>query len=351
MTENRFIYLISRELSGDITPEEQHELLNLLQSDSLLRYKSDAFREMKMQGARESQPDTERALQKVLSALHEDDTRRNRISDNRSSNTVLLRFASTAAVLLLLVSGYLFFAKGTNGTDAAAATLPGSSSKLEEKQNNAGMRSSIVLSDGSKIWLNADSRLDYPKIFEGKTREVYLSGEAFFEVTKNPSHPFIIHLDNGTVKVLGTSFNIKAYKDSRTIETSVATGRVAFIPAKKNERVKKDTTFLTRDVKAIYTIATGQISTLATKSDDDKAWTNGKLIFRALTFGQIAIELERAFGKKVVFTDKDVKNYRLTGSFENNSPDEILYYLSLSKPFTYKLSDEDIIISKVGEEK
>lgn len=222
------------------------------------------------------------------------------------------------------------------------------SANLIDKQNTKGIKSSIVLSDGSKIWLNADSKLEYPRLFEGKTREVYLSGEAFFEVAKNPNRPFIIHLDNGTVRVLGTSFNIKAYKGSEIVETSVSTGRVAFIPKKKSKLHANDTTFLTHDIKAVYSVETGEIKTLSTVSNDDKAWTEGTLIFKGMKFEEIAIELERTFGKKIVFADEDIRQYRLTGAFGNNSLDEILYYLSLSKPFTYHISDEEIVISKVA---
>ena len=113
-----------------------------------------------------------------------------------------------------------------------------------QKQNAKGVKSTIELADGSKIWLNADSKVQYPALFNGSTREVYLNGEAFFDIAKNPSKPFIIHLSNGTVRVLGTSFNIKAYDNEPVVETSVATGKVAFIPKLKNNQ-RADTVFLT----------------------------------------------------------------------------------------------------------
>lgn len=353
MTQNRFVYLISRELSGDATPEEGQELKNLLKEDVLLMKKYHVFERMRAQQKKDKQPDVERALEKVWMQIAQDNNKnpdKNHIEGKRRSLR-FMRFAGIAAAVILLVGvGIFYVTKKEKQTLANTSDIAffEKSANLIEKQNAKGIKSSIVLSDGSKIWLNADSKLEYPGVFEGKTREVYLSGEAFFEVAKNPARPFIIHLDNGTVRVLGTSFNIKAYKGSELIETSVSTGRVAFIPKKKKEHNISDTTFLTHNIKAVYSVETGEIKTIATVSNDDKAWTEGKLIFKALTFEEIAIELERTFGKKIVFADEDIRQYRLTGSFGNNSLEEILYYLSLSKPFAYRISDEEIVISKVA---
>ncbi|TKK71027.1 DUF4974 domain-containing protein [Ilyomonas limi] len=353
MTQNRFVYLISRELSGDASPEEELELQNMLKEDVLLLKKYGAFQKMRMQQAKDKQPDVEQALEKVWMQIAQDSSNNadKKGAEKKRNNLRFMRLTGIAATVILLVGVGLFYVmmkKKQAPAGISDITLFEKSFNPIEKQNVKGTKSSIVLSDGSKIWLNADSKLEYPGVFEGKTREVYLSGEAFFEVAKNPARPFIIHLDNGTVRVLGTSFNIKAYKGSEVVETSVSTGRVAFIPKKKKAHNTNDTTFLTHNIKAVYSVETGEIRTLATVSSDDKAWTEGKLIFKALTFKDIATELERTFGKKIVFEDEDIKQYRLTGSFGNNSLDEILYYLSLSKPFAYHISDEEIVINKVA---
>jgi transmembrane sensor len=145
--------------------------------------------------------------------------------------------------------------------------------------------------------------------------------------------------------VLGTSFNIKAYDNEPVVETSVATGKVAFIPRLKNNR-KADTVFLTPNNKVVYRLDEEKIITAATVSSEDKAWTEGKMIFRSMSFEEIAVELERNFGKKVLFRNEEARNYRLTGSFQNNSLAEILFYLSKTKAFSYTISDEEIVISR-----
>jgi ferric-dicitrate binding protein FerR (iron transport regulator) len=216
---------------------------------------------------------------------------------------------------------------------------------LVEKHNARGTKSTITLTDGSKVWLNADSKLQYPEVFSGNLREVYLNGEAFFEVTKNPSRPFIIHLANGTVRVLGTSFNIRAYDNEKTVETSVTTGKVAFIPKYATQTKKQDTIFITPNNKVRYSPEEEFIKLETTVAAEDKDWTEGKLIFKAITLQEIAIELERYFGKKVTFLDETAKTYRLTGSFENNSLEEIMYYLAQTKDFNYKITNSELLIS------
>ncbi len=353
MFHNRFIHLLSRELSGEATPEEQQELKRLLKDDVALQKKYAVFQKMKNQQEKDKQPDVEKALQKVWLQIQQIQEAKPAVIGHKEKpeRQSAWRLAGVAAAIIFVIGfGIVYLsAEKTNHNKTEQTAITGKKLNLTEKQNTNGIRSSIVLSDGSKIWLNADSKLEYPTVFSGKTREVYLSGEAFFEVAKNPDRPFIIHLDNGTVRVLGTSFNIKAYKESKIVETSVSTGRVAFIAIKKDAYNAGDTTFLTPNKKAVYSIETGEIKTLSTISNDDKAWTEGRLIFKSLTFGDIAVELERTFGKKIMFADESIKQYRLTGSFENNSLDEILYYLSLSKPFTYRISDEEIVIEKMKE--
>jgi ferric-dicitrate binding protein FerR (iron transport regulator) len=166
-------------------------------------------------------------------------------------------------------------------------------------------------------------------------------------VAKNPSRPFIIHLANGTVRVLGTSFNIRAYDSEKIVETSVATGRVAFIPKYQKHRQKQDTLFVTPNNKVRYLLEEDTANVLTTIAAEDKAWTEGKLIFKARTLEEIAIDLERYFGKKVRFIDEDARSYRLTGSFQDNSLDEIMYYLAKSKDFNYKITNSELLIGRI----
>jgi transmembrane sensor len=333
MSNDRLVELTTRSLSGEVTPEELKELEALLASDAnaLARYRM--MQQFWNQHDAVSQPAVEEALQKVLGQLQ--------LPVQPEENVVPMRInwwkrLAVAAVIIIAGSAAIWYMSGKETTVSADS--------LVEKHNARGTKSTIELTDGSKIWLNADSKIKYPEVFTGDTREVHLNGEAFFEVAKNPSKPFIIHLANGTVRVLGTSFNVRAYDNEKIVETSVATGKVAFIPKYQSRRQKQDTLFITPNNKVRYSLEEDMANLLPTAAAEDKAWTEGRLIFKGLTLQEIAVELERYFGKKVRFVDEEPKFFRLTGSFQNNSLDEIMYYLSKTKEFNYQITDSELVI-------
>jgi len=330
MNKDRIIELMTRKLSGEASPEELQELHQGLSEDEASGERNRVLEQFWSRHDDGAHPSVEENLNKVLTSL-----------DLNSAPVAALRpkrrwlWAAAAAAILLAATALL--ARHRDTRDPLAS--------LMEKHNAKGTKSIIQLPDGSKIWLNADSKIRYPESFKGGSREIYLNGEAFFDVVKNPEHPFIIHLANGTVKVLGTSFNVRAYDNEPVVETSVATGRIAFIPKYRTTHKKQDTIVVAADHKASYTFTREELHTSPTSSVEDKAWTEGKLIFRGMTMQQIAVELERNFGKKVVFVDSTPLEYVFTGSFENNTLDEIMYYLSRTKNFSYKITNTELLIA------
>jgi Fe2+-dicitrate sensor, membrane component len=336
MNNDQLQELMTRSLSGEATPEELLQLESMLAADSkaLERYK--LLQQFWNRHEAVSQQAVEEALHNMLGKLNLVPTSLANQPAPRKNIWRHLR-AAAAVIIALGVAGYLYMTGTKKSDDAGLANLV-------EKHNTWGTKSTIELTDGSKIWLNADSKIHYPEVFTGPTREVYLNGEAFFDIAKNPSRPFIIHLANGTVRVLGTSFNIRAYDNEKIVETSVATGKVAFIP-KPHGKKQHDTVFVTPNKKVRYILDEEAVNVVPTLAEEDKAWTEGRLIFKALTLEEIAIELERNFGKKVTFMDDAPKAYRLTGSFQNNSLDEIMFYLSQSKEFYYRITNGELLIA------
>lgn len=342
MHDNRFLLLVTRKLSGEASPDELEELAELIKQYPSLKDELDILSRYWQQENQEQTANTEFALQKTLMQLGIEADPQPEFEEARVRRIPAWKKITRIAAAIVIIGGLgIGLYSLINKSHSATAE----NKDLVQKQNAKGVKSTIALADGSKVWLNADSKLQYPKSFTGNTREVYLNGEAFFDIEKNPSKPFIIHLAKGTIRVLGTSFNIKAYDNEPIVETSVSTGKVAFIPKLKNN-AKADTIFLTPNNKVIYQLETEKTTTAATISEEDKAWTEGKLIFRSMLFEEIAIELERNFGKRVVFDDDEIKTYKLTGSFQNNTLPEILYYLSKTKSFTYSITDEQIVISR-----
>jgi len=336
MNKDHILELMTRKLSGEATAEELRELQDLLSADAEAGERGKILDQFWSRRDDETHPSVEENLRKVLGKLQLSATA---VQIDRPVRRIGGRMKVAAAVLILLGIGTIAYLRRPVSRDGAALA------SLTEKRNAKGTKSIIQLPDGSKIWLNADSKLKYPEIFKGPTREIYLNGEAFFDVAKNTNHPFIIHLTNGTVQVLGTSFNVRAYDNESVVETSVATGRIAFIPKYRTPRKKQDTVYLAPDHKASYTFTREELSTSITSGKEDKAWTEGKLVFRSLTMEQIAMELERNFGKKVIFVDDRPKEFIFTGSFENNSLDEIMYYLSRTKNFNYKITNSELLIA------
>ncbi|HTI11803.1 MAG TPA: FecR domain-containing protein [Puia sp.] len=254
---------------------------------------------------------------------------------------------------------------------------PSPKMELVEKYNQKGIRSIIILPDGSKIWLNADSRLKYPAAFQASLREVYLEGEAFFEIAKNPQRPFIVHLPKGKVNVLGTSFDIRAYEDEEWMTTSVATGLVAFVPtaahstsgsstagqptidpstthpstaapstAGPSTGPSADSFYLTPNRKAVYDFQTGAVQVKPTDAEADRGWINGIMTFNNESLGRIATELERSFGKPIKFSSASIAQYRYTATFKNNTEEEILSTLRKVKAFHFIVTDKFIEINK-----
>jgi transmembrane sensor len=340
MSNVRLVELTTKSLSGEASPGELKELETLLATDAKAMARYRMLQQFWNQHEAISQPAVEEALQKLFGqmGLTPTDAQQEEAPVVPMRTKWWKRVAVAAAAIIVASTAYWYIAR--NDKDP-------SKDSLVEKHNARGTKSTIELTDGSKIWLNADSKIKYPSVFAGNTREVYLNGEAFFEVAKNPSKPFIIHLANGTVRVLGTSFNIRAYDNEKVVETSVATGKVAFIPKYQAKLQKQDTLFITPNNKVRYLLKEDLANVVTTIAAEDKAWTEGRLIFRGITFDEIAIELERYFGKEVRFVDEEMKSKRLTGSFQNNSLDEIMFYLSKSTDFNYKITNSELLIGRV----
>lgn len=251
----------------------------------------------------------------------------------------MMQVAAAAALIFLVAAGWLWFS-GQPGEEKRTTQR----ADWIVKQTTPAMRSVITLGDGTKIWLNADSRLEFPRTFRKNERRVVLDGEAFFEVAHNPEKPFIIELDKGTIRVLGTSFNVRAYANEETVETSVATGKVAFIPAYDNIMRQPDTFYIVPENKVAYDIDRENVQVNATVSDKDKSWIDGELNFNDATLVRFGLALERNFDKQIRFAVEDPDRIRITGAFKDDSLNDILLYMAKLTGLKYEINGEDILI-------
>ena len=183
--------------------------------------------------------------------------------------------------------------------------------------------------DGSKVWLNAESTISYKIPFNTKSRDVQLTGEAFFEIKKDEQRPF--HVESGKVKVtvLGTRFNYKAFSEDTMIEVVLAEGKVKLSssgsPTEKEIILKPGERAVINKVTKQTNITTGNIEKYV-------GWHEGKLIFDECPLPEVARRLERWFGIEVQVSDPKLSGCQISTTFRNESLHQILALLELASP-------------------
>jgi len=194
----------------------------------------------------------------------------------------------------------------------------------------------VRLDDGTKVWLNAGSRLKYPVAFSGKERRVMFSGEAFFEV-KRDTLPFIVSMEMGDVTVLGTSFGISAYSGEANYTTLVS-GKVRF-RSKRNEKV-----ILSPGEQAVLH-SSGELEKREVDVEEYVGWKDGLFVFKDKTLSEIMKILERWYGVDVIFQDESLKGLEYTGSLERyDSINTFLQLLERLKDVRYEIRENTIVL-------
>ena len=201
-----------------------------------------------------------------------------------------------------------------------------------------GAECHILLDDGTEVWVNAGSRLRYPVVFRGEQRKVMFSGEAFFEVKKD-SRPFIVSMDAGDVRVLGTSFGIRAYP-GETDYTTLVTGKVCF-QSKEDEKV-----ILSPGEQAVLHLS-GKLEKREVDVEEYVGWKDGLFIFKNKALSEIMKILERWYGVDVIFQDEDLKELEYTGNLERyDSINAFLQLLEHLNEIHYEIKENTIILYK-----
>jgi transmembrane sensor len=177
-----------------------------------------------------------------------------------------------------------------------------------------GKSSEILLSDGTKVFLNAGSRLVYPENFLGKTREVFLAGEAFFEVKKDGDHPFIVQINDLKIKVLGTKFNVSAYPTDKVVETVLTEGRVVL--EKNNSGVFDKEIELLPNQLASFDRTSRETDIRVVDTNNYVMWTEGVLKFEGTDLSRIVKRLERFYNIRFQFREPLLGGVRITGKLQ-----------------------------------
>ena len=377
MSKNKIWELIAKKLSGEATEEELSELEHLLRGNPEMHYPIQTVADL----WHHATPETEDAHQAFAThAARMKDLGMDiepapvyPIADLPGNSQKKYLLLSLAFIVLAIAGYYSFSLFSPKPAKTLAKAVPDKS----EVSTKYGSRTYLRLPDGTQVWLNSGSKISYDKVYGINLREVVLSGEAYFDVIKNPAHPFVIHTSNINIKVLGTAFNVKSFPGEKNSETSLIRGSIEVTfknqPSKKiilkpneklitanDEPVKQDTT--SGVIQEPSPTATTKNTTGITKKEPqalvshltyephdntviETSWMENKLIFRSETFEDLAVKMERWYGVTIRFADEAIRPKRLNGIFENETIQQALKALQLITPFTYKIDNNEVVIS------
>ena len=376
MLQDRTWLLIGRKMADEASPQELTELEEILKSNPELHFSLQAITELWQQSPAESVSELENAYQNHLAKMKNvlDDHPGNteefvenstlivppRISFIRRNAIALATFT----LIVLFVGGAILYSVPAKRKDDGATKSMYAASEISTRY---GSTTDIILPDGSKVWLNAGSKLTYDKTFGEVTRNVVLTGEAYFNVVHNAEKPFVIHTSAMDIKVLGTEFNVKSYPDENTTEASLIRGsievtlthkrgeKIVLKPSEKlvvsNEEIETDSIAAPvkktlKHTEPIYSLARLNYFSLDS-TILETSWVYNRLIFEDESFEEVATKMSRWYGVKFEFDNTEVQNLRFTGNIKNESVEEALKAMQITADFSFRiLADKHILIDK-----
>lgn len=369
--------LMARKLSGEATQEELQELEGMLRENPAAGYSKEVLNDLWQNDTHPDRQYSESRYKELVQQIKNMGIDDGKFSNDdhfingsteelpvKSSKRRWLVAFSMAVVVVLAAS--IYYLSGTEGNNKDAETAH---SKNQISTKN-GSKTSLVLPDGTKVWLNSGSQLVYDKNYGNKLREVSLIGEAYFDVIKNPERPFLIHTSKMDVKVLGTAFNVKCYPGEKTTETSLVRGSLEISLKDRQEKIMlKPNEKLVINNEDFSKLKTGEAAAVnipvrknekpiislshltllpADNTVIETAWVQNRLIFNSESFEEVALKMERWYNVKIDFDDESLKDEKLTGNFERETVVEALNALRLVASFTYTIKNEKITIFKIG---
>jgi transmembrane sensor len=245
----------------------------------------------------------------------------------------MIRNAAAVLLILLTVGGLVWYFYPGFRTPAGQPDLV-----YLTTQN--GERTTYTLPDGSQVRLNAGSKLTYPSVFR-KECHIALEGEAFFDVTKDPSRPFTVHTGQISTTVLGTTFNINAYAGDGSVTVALKTGKVA---VKQEVPGKWDQIYLVPGEKLTYDEGTGT----AVKEKlvpDDLAWTEGVIVLNKVSFNDFVRIIERWYGADIEIIGHPREDWLINGRFKNKPLAVVLESVSFAENINYTLENNHVTLN------
>ncbi|MEO9474376.1 MAG: FecR domain-containing protein [Cyclobacteriaceae bacterium] len=322
---------------GELKPEEAKEFLKWLhseQSEEDLATEFDRlwFEEMK------SRVDNEWSSDEVFDQITK--LKENQVSITGTPLTVYSSSQVTnrymyriSAVIGLIIVSVWVLSLFIDSSESSKLT-----DHIIEKVNPPGQKSRLTLPDGSIVHLNADSRIQFQGTFSTK-REVVLEGEAFFEVFEDPSRPFVVRCGRLSTTALGTSFNIRSFKNSTKVEVTLATGTV-----RVDDELSHKSVLLDPFEQVVLENGNAELIKNTLSSLDLIEWKDGVINFDKVPFSEVINELERWYGVEIQLHGK-MKNARCSGTFKDEYLSNILAVLSHTMDFQYTIHEKQVEIN------
>lgn len=382
MEKDRFQYLLQKYFSGDISEKEHYELDELLKDESYAReFKSYARLNKRISelSYKPTPPEEKKAILDKMTGHS---------GTKRKVYTLPVFFKYAAAVVVLLGLGFIMMNQWSNTPDqlivednpvilqlsdtlikslqetdyAMISTMKdveveqtgdtikyratGEEGALAYNEINVpkGKTAVLILSDETRVTLNAGTWLKFPRnTGVARTREVYIKGEAYFDVARDTSRPFVVHADDVNVRVLGTHFNVSNYDSGTTVNTVLVEGKVALYGTA--DRYNGESLVIHPGTMAVFDKTGESIATRTVDTSSYTSWMQGELIFEGAYFSSIVNSLERKFNVEIENRNSGLEKEKFTAKFKEESIEQILRSFQQSYPFEYTIKKNKIIIN------
>lgn len=330
--------LLEKFLEDQCTPDEARDLLEWISSPEgrLIaenRFDGDvALMENPDQNIDSPEVRTAKMFRLIMEKIYADQAAESALQTRRIFPN-WLKVAAAILIPLLITNAITWFILEKPNTQIA----------WQEVYVPKGEKQQMIFQDGTRVWLNSDTKLTYPVEFAGNQREVKLDGEAYFKVKKNPKKPFIVIVNNLSVKVTGTSFNVKAYEDEKLITTTLDEGKVSLLTNQSNEPVEYA---LLPGQEAFYSKISSDITIVKSEVGQNSSWKEKKIIFKNTSLLDVVKTLERWYNVKFIIKNQRLTNYTYTITFRNEPLQNVLFAMEKITPIRCKVKNGTVEITK-----
>ncbi|MEM9919321.1 MAG: FecR domain-containing protein [Bacteroidota bacterium] len=338
MDEDFYINLLYKKLDQRIGPEDDLLLQNWLKASDDHRLIADSIEKVWEAGGRYKKSievNLDAEFEQLTTRIEADETKIERITTPKAVKKenpvvklqVLWRAAAVIALLVvfaLVIRNYL-----------SPQTAPWQAVATTDTQEI------LDLADGSKVWINKQSKLEYPEAYAGNERRVKLQGEAFFDVAKDANRPFIIETSKGRVQVLGTSFNVRSLAEEQQLAVEVHTGLVRIQSVDEQQSIE-----VAAGETAILDVQTGQFQKTKDLSPNAAAWHNKRLVFIDAPLKTVLEDLEQYYGINLKLDNSQLGECPFTSTFNDAKVDDILQLIK--GVFQLEYSKKDKLIELKG---